>query len=591
MKKNVLNLFLVASLAIASMLISIQNAKASHAMGAEITYKSLGNNTYKITWNFYFDCSSVFLMQSTYPFSLHSTSCAFDTTFTMSLDTALSGLEVTPICSFDTTTCSNPNSIYPGVKRYVYTDTLNLGSRYCSDFYISYAMNARNGNINTINSPGSTPLNVFAMLNDSVGNVNSPTFTSLPVPYICEGQMFCYNNGATNIDGDSMAYELMTPLSGGTNPSNFTQVSYISNFDSTQPITTTITPTFNPVNGQFCIDPTALDVGVMAFLVKEYRNNILIGEVERDVQINVINCSSSGNPALTGIDSTTFFSATIPPLIPYCFNIYSSDPNIALQDTIIFGNEISGATFTTSTGPRPYGTFCWTPPSYSVNPIPYCFTAKVKNNACPYNGIQTYTYCLTVGSQNCYANFNLYPDTALAHHYWAANDASGTPPLSYWWSWGDGHYDSVAYPNHTYDTAGFYTICLTISDTTGCVNTYCDSSYQIQRNANTMYWVNVINPLTTGINVTATKLQFATIYPNPNNGSFTLSYYLNNSQLPTLNSQLLITDIAGRQVYSKTITGIEGKENISLPLNNGIYFWELISGNDIPVKGKIVILK
>src|ERR1035438_6291652 len=82
MKKNVQNLVLVAFLVIASLIIPNQKANATHAMGAEITYKCLGNNRYLITWEFYFDCSSAVNMYTQYqiiPFNLHSTSCGFDT--------------------------------------------------------------------------------------------------------------------------------------------------------------------------------------------------------------------------------------------------------------------------------------------------------------------------------------------------------------------------------------------------------------------------------------------------------------------------------------------------------------------------------
>src|SRR5205085_9149859 len=60
-----------------------------------------------------------------------------------------------------------------------------------------------------------------------------------------------------------------------------------------------------------------------------------------------------------------------------------------------------------------------------------------------------------VGTGNCSAHFNLYPDT-VPHNYVAVNMASGVAPLSYSWSWGDGSpNDTGAFPNHTYAAAGF----------------------------------------------------------------------------------------------------------------------------------------
>jgi len=71
----------------------------------------------------------------------------------------------------------------------------------------------------------------------------------------------------------------------------------------------------------------------------------------------------------------------------------------------------------------------------------------------------------------CLAQFAMVPDTIILHHYYVINNALGTPPLSYLWNWGDGTHDTIAYPSHTYSAAGYYNICLTISDYTGCTNT------------------------------------------------------------------------------------------------------------------------
>src|SRR6185295_11018686 len=93
----------------------------------------------------------------------------------------------------------------------------------------------------------------------------------------------------------------------------------------------------------------------------------------------------------------------------------------------------------------------------------------------------------------CQANFYLTPDTLIPHHYWAINQASGSGPLDYLWSWGDGTYDSIAYPSHIYADSGFYTICLTIHDSTGCTDSIC-IDYNIQKisRENTIVKVDVV---------------------------------------------------------------------------------------------------
>jgi len=88
--------------------------------------------------------------------------------------------------------------------------------------------------------------------------------------------------------------------------------------------------------------------------------------------------------------------------------------------------------------------------------------------------------------------------------------------------------------------------------------------------------------------------QNISIYPNPNDGNFTIAYHLsNNSQFSILNSQFIITDVMGREVHHQPITPNSSlliQINIS-DLNNGIYFWKMISNNHILDNGKIVIIK
>jgi len=211
----------------------------------------------------------------------------------------------------------------------------------------------------------------------------------------------------------------------------------------------------------------------------------------------------------------------------------------------------------------------------------------------------TYTVCvtdaygcvvcdsITIGTGNCSANFLLYPDTLIQHHYWAVNQASGVPPLTYDWNWGDNTvHDFTANPSHVYANQGSYTICLTITDSVGCQNEFCQSFYLLHPKNLTPVTVNVIGSLITGITQFSTLNSQISIFPNPNDGNFTLSYHSLSS-----NSQFIIKDVLGRTVYTHYIYGIEGNETIDVSgLNNGIYFYQLTNSNETK-EGKFVIEK
>jgi hypothetical protein len=77
------------------------------------------------------------------------------------------------------------------------------------------------------------------------------------------------------------------------------------------------------------------------------------------------------------------------------------------------------------------------------------------------------------------------------------------------------------------------------------------------------------------------------IHPNPSDGNYYLDY-----SLPAGAGIIIITDISGREIYTATILGNKGVQKIDITtVNNGVYYWKVTSGNDIPHNGKIVVLK
>jgi len=165
------------------------------------------------------------------------------------------------------------------------------------------------------------------------------------------------------------------------------------------------------------------------------------------------------------------------------------------------------------------------------------------------------------------AAFQLYADTPNVHQYKAINLSSGKQPLSYVWSWGDGTFDYVAYPSHTYANAGFYNICLTVTDANGCSTTYCDSSFYIQRTTNTMITVDVVPPAPLAIEKVNSPDYHFNIYPNPASGDLTIHTSVNNGQ----ESEISIINMLG-EVMQKEKIKINKEEKINIKeLPSGMY--------------------
>jgi hypothetical protein len=432
-------------------------AKASHVQGGNLTYQCLTGNQYRLRLALYRDCAGV-AAPTTVSINYRSVSCNINLNVTLNR-IAGTGQEVTPICPGQATQCTGGSQ--PGVQEYIYEGIVTLPA--CSDWVMSYSLCCRNTAIGTIVNPGSQNMYIQATLNNLAFPCNdSPTFTNRPVPFVCVGQPFCFNNGSVDPDGDSLSYTLMTPMHSAT-----VNVTYNAPYSASNPLASAPAPTFNPLTGDMCVTPTSLQVTVFAVLVKEWRNGVLVGSVMRDIQVRTITCTNN-NPSLNGINNTGAYTMNACAGNPITFNIPSFDVNAAQNVTLQWNAGITGASFSPTggaggTASRPTGVFTWTPTLADVGSVPHCFTVKVTDNNCPFLGSQTYSFCITVGG------FNITPTIVPAVCNSATGSISlattaGVTPFTYSWT------PAVSTgPTATNLTPGNYTY--TVTDATGCTRT------------------------------------------------------------------------------------------------------------------------
>ncbi|NVN93867.1 MAG: T9SS type A sorting domain-containing protein [Bacteroidetes bacterium] len=202
-------------------------------------------------------------------------------------------------------------------------------------------------------------------------------------------------------------------------------------------------------------------------------------------------------------------------------------------------------------------------------------------NACGDGVISSLHVTVIPNTTNCSAQFNLIADTNVLHHYFIVNNASGLPHLHYNWSWGDGTHDTIAYPSHTYSTAGYYNICQSITDSVGCTATYCDSSY-LQKSPNAIIFITVVPQGSLGINmiVSSDKIN---IYPNPASNKLIIDI----QQLKNLqNTSISIYDIKGNLIFQQAVIQLQTELNIT-DFSKGVYVIKLNNDN-ISIVNKFV---
>ncbi|MFB6306032.1 MAG: hypothetical protein ABEH43_03435, partial [Flavobacteriales bacterium] len=99
---------------------------------------------------------------------------------------------------------------------------------------------------------------------------NSPQYSSLPTQYICNGEQFCFNHGATDSDGDSLVYSLVNPKEGSSPPGS--DIPFVSGLSATNPVSTTGSFNFNNETGEMCFTPDTAQTDVISVEIDEYRN-------------------------------------------------------------------------------------------------------------------------------------------------------------------------------------------------------------------------------------------------------------------------------------------------------------------------------
>ncbi len=423
---------------------------ATHVQGGDITFKCLGGNQYRVTMSLYRDCAGV-AAPTSLTVNVSSASCGENYNLTLN-PIPNTGIEVSPICTSLQTVCQG--GTFPGVQEYIYSGITTLPQQ-CTDWVFSANIKARNSAISTIVDPANQNLYIESKLNNKDFPCNnSPTFTNKPVPFICVGEPFCFNNGALDADGDSLAYELITPMN-----SPGTTVTYKSPYSATQPLLSSPPVTFDPLRGDICMTPSQIEVTVFSVIVKEYRNGVQIGSIVRDIQLRTVTCSNN-NPFLTGINGTGKFEIHGCVGQPLTFNIPSSDLDGAQTLKLQWNGGISGATFNPGSGTRPTGIFSWTPTAADLNNVSNCFTVRVVDDNCPFNGSQTFSFCVTLSALD--ATISSKDANCKASN----GDATvvvtnGVPPYTYSWAPSGGSNPStVGIP------AGTYTC--TITDSKGC---------------------------------------------------------------------------------------------------------------------------
>ena len=187
-------------------------------------------------------------------------------------------------------------------------------------YYVAVERCCRNNSISNIVDPGNAA-QTFYLEFPAVVRGGRPFIDSTPrifpplADYACRGELFYYNFGGQDADGDSLVYELATPLNGHADivttkpaaaaPAPYSLITWKDSLSTARQIPGTPTLVINRTSGRLTVRPRDLGLFVFGVRCDEYRRGEKIGETRRDFQLMVLNCPVNNEPSLVLLPTAT----------------------------------------------------------------------------------------------------------------------------------------------------------------------------------------------------------------------------------------------------------------------------------------------
>ena len=322
-----------------------QVAAATHIVGGELYLQYKTGNSYTLTLNLYFD-------------AVNGDEGAIRPTLTAGIFTKTTNQRVTdvsmPLVSDTYVQYTSPACSIGSLKtrKQVYNREITLNANSFSDpggYYVAVENCCRNASISNILSPGNAAQTFYLEFPAIVRN-GQPFIDSTPrifpplSDYACRNELFYYDFGGQDPDGDSLAYDMVTPLNGHATPGNpdpgqavpapYSLVTWKAGLDEQHQMPGLPTLQVNARTGRLTVRATDLGLFVFGVRCAEYRKGVKIGETRRDFQLLVVTCATNQPPQLqvTAPGATRPYrfgrdTLRLSPGSSRCLNIRYTDPD------------------------------------------------------------------------------------------------------------------------------------------------------------------------------------------------------------------------------------------------------------------------
>ncbi|WP_347159121.1 gliding motility-associated C-terminal domain-containing protein [Pontibacter chitinilyticus] len=338
----------VLSLILCCFLLSFK-AWATHIVGGEFELLYLQESSYRLTLNLYFD-------------DVNGSPAALDQYITANIfeksTNKLMQSKTIPLRSQSFVPYTNIDCTVGSLRtrKLIYDAEIALPASLYKDpsgYYVTWERCCRNRTISNIQMPEGAA-QTFYMEFPAVVRNGEPFIDSSPKlfpplsDYACVNEFFYFDFNGTDPDGDSLVYDMVTPLNGFTSdvnpnapsqgyynplPAPYPEIKWLPGYSKETQVLGNPSMRIDAQTGQLTMRPQSKGLYVFGIRCQEFRNGVKIGEVRRDFQVLVLDCAVNQTPQVVAREQghKDLYQANqvlhIGPTDKRCIDVLFTDPD------------------------------------------------------------------------------------------------------------------------------------------------------------------------------------------------------------------------------------------------------------------------
>ncbi|MGI4865529.1 MAG: gliding motility-associated C-terminal domain-containing protein [Janthinobacterium lividum] len=327
-------------------------AQATHIVGGELDLQYVQGDLYQLSMNLYFD-------------AINGSPGALDADLTAGIFDKATNRQVAslvlPLASNAYVNYTNPACAVGSLstRQLLYRNTILLpASTYNSSqgYYVAVERCCRNITIGNIISPASAAQTFYlefpaVVRNGQTFRDSTPRIFPPLADYACAGELFYYDFAGQDPDGDSLVYDMVTPLNGHANQvqpkplplaAPYAPINWGAGYSATNQIFGTPSLNIGAHTGRLTVRPSRIGLFVFGVRCQEYRRGVKIGETRRDFQLQVLACPTNASPSVAALPGTIGRLTYVPgrdtlrltATGPRCLRLRFTDPDPNSQLTL-----------------------------------------------------------------------------------------------------------------------------------------------------------------------------------------------------------------------------------------------------------------